>query len=300
MAAELAGEQHLVVACGRYEGIDQRVVEDAGRRMRVLEVSVGDYVLNGGEAAALVVLEAVVRLLPGFMGNAESLAEESHGASGLLEYPVYTKPATWRGLPVPEELLSGDHAKVAAWRRQQALRRTVERRPDLAHPSGAVGGADLVARAATGSSDAELRPVVRADLGEVMTLQWACFDPPLREPLDVLTEDVLAATTLVLRVGGRLVGTVSGRLQDEGSVWQLSLLMVAPDLRGRGIGRFLLREGEALAPDGVADFRLFTDAAKRENLRFYRRAGYAVRGERPASGDGPQVSVLTKRRRLAG
>src|SRR3954465_458830 len=123
VAAELASERHLVVACGRYEGIDQRVVDHAATRMRVLEVSVGDYVLNGGEAAALVVLEAVVRLLPGFVGNADSLTEESH-AGGLLEYPLFTKPPSWRGHDVPEVLLSGDHARVAAWRHEQALRRT--------------------------------------------------------------------------------------------------------------------------------------------------------------------------------
>jgi tRNA (guanine37-N1)-methyltransferase len=99
--------------------------------MRVREISIGDYVLNGGEVAALVVVEAVVRLLPGFMGNPESLAEESHGGDGLLEYPVYTKPASWRGLDVPEVLLSGHHGQVARWRRDQALRRTAERRPDL-------------------------------------------------------------------------------------------------------------------------------------------------------------------------
>jgi tRNA (guanine37-N1)-methyltransferase len=131
LAAELAGSARLLFACGRYEGIDQRVVEHARRRWEVREVSIGDYVLNGGEAAALVVIEAVVRLLPGFMGNPASLAEESHGAAGLLEYPVYTKPPTWRGLDVPDVLLSGHHAQIARWRRDQALRRTAERRPDL-------------------------------------------------------------------------------------------------------------------------------------------------------------------------
>ena len=131
MAEELSREDWLVFACGRYEGIDQRVMDHAGTRMRVREVSIGDYVLNGGEVATLVVLEAVVRLLPGFMGNPESLAEESHGGDGLLEYPVYTKPPSWRGLDVPEVLFSGHHAQIARWRRDQALRRTAERRPDL-------------------------------------------------------------------------------------------------------------------------------------------------------------------------
>ena len=125
-----AKEAWLAFACGRYEGIDHRVVDDAGRRMRVEELSIGDYVLGGGEAAALVVLEAVVRLLPGVVGNAESLVEESH-AAGLLEGPAYTKPPTWRGLDVPAVLTSGNHAAIARWRREQGLQRTAERRPEL-------------------------------------------------------------------------------------------------------------------------------------------------------------------------
>ena len=133
LAHELAKEQHLIFACGRYEGIDARVVEDAARRMRVDELSIGDYVLSGGEVAAMVVIEAVVRLLPGVIGNPESLIEESYGTDneGLLEGPVYTKPASWRGLDVPEVLLSGHHEKIAAWRREQAVKRTQARRPDL-------------------------------------------------------------------------------------------------------------------------------------------------------------------------
>jgi tRNA (guanine37-N1)-methyltransferase len=123
-------EKHVVFACGRYEGIDQRVMEDAARRMRVEEVSIGDYVLPGGESAALVMIEAVVRLLPDVLGNPASHQDDSHSA-GLLEGPSYTRPPSWRGLDVPEVLLSGDHAKVAAWRREQALQRTRERRPDL-------------------------------------------------------------------------------------------------------------------------------------------------------------------------
>jgi tRNA (guanine37-N1)-methyltransferase len=130
MAAELARDSWLLFACGRYEGIDQRVLDEAAGRMPVTEVSIGDYVLNGGEAAVLVIVEAVARLLPGFMGNAASLLEESH-AGGLLEYPLYTKPAVWRGHPVPEVLLSGHHAAIARWRRDESLRRTASRRPDL-------------------------------------------------------------------------------------------------------------------------------------------------------------------------
>ena len=133
LAYELAEERHLIFACGRYEGIDARVVEDAARRLRVDELSIGDYVLSGGEVAAMVVIEAVGRLLPGVIGNPESLIEESYGADneGLLEGPVYTKPSSWRGLDVPEVLLSGHHEKIAAWRREQAVERTQARRPDL-------------------------------------------------------------------------------------------------------------------------------------------------------------------------
>jgi tRNA (guanine37-N1)-methyltransferase len=129
-AQSWCGEGHLVFVCGRYEGIDQRVMDDAARRMRVQEVSIGDYVLPGGESAALVMIEAVVRLLPDVLGNPASHQQDSH-SDGLLEGPSYTRPPSWRGLDVPDVLLSGDHAKVAEWRREQALQRTRERRPDL-------------------------------------------------------------------------------------------------------------------------------------------------------------------------
>jgi tRNA (guanine37-N1)-methyltransferase len=133
LAHELSAERHLIFACGRYEGIDARVVDDAARRMRVDELSIGDYVLSGGEAAALVVIEAVVRLLPGVIGNPESLTEESYATdlAGLLEGPSYTKPPSWRGLDVPEVLLSGHHERIAAWRREQAIAKTRLRRPEL-------------------------------------------------------------------------------------------------------------------------------------------------------------------------
>jgi tRNA (guanine37-N1)-methyltransferase len=130
LAHELAAEEHLVFACGRYEGIDQRVLDEAATRMPVTEVSLGDYVLFGGEVAVLVILEAVLRLVPGVLGNADSLVEESH-AGGLLETPVYTKPRTWRGHEVPDVLVSGDHGRIERWRREQGLLRTAQRRPDL-------------------------------------------------------------------------------------------------------------------------------------------------------------------------
>jgi tRNA (guanine37-N1)-methyltransferase len=129
-AQELSSAEHIVFACGRYEGIDQRVVEYAKTKANVRMVSLGDYVLNGGEVAAIAMIEAIARLIPGVIGNAESLVEESH-SDGLLEYPSYTKPANWRGLDVPEVLLSGNHAAIAKWRKDQQLERTKEVRPDL-------------------------------------------------------------------------------------------------------------------------------------------------------------------------
>ena len=129
-AKELSEARHLVFACGRYEGIDQRVVEYAASKASVRLISLGDYVLNGGEVAAVAMIEAIARLIPGVIGNAESLAEESH-SDGLLEYPSYTKPANWRGLEVPEVLLSGNHAEIAKWRKAKALERTEQARPEL-------------------------------------------------------------------------------------------------------------------------------------------------------------------------
>jgi len=133
VAHELAAEAHLILGCGRYEGIDGRVADHAATRLPVDELSICDYVLNGGEAAALVIIEAVVRLLPGVLGNPESLTAESHAVAhqGLLEGPVYTKPPSWRGLDVPEILFSGHHARIEQWRREQAMARTQARRPDL-------------------------------------------------------------------------------------------------------------------------------------------------------------------------
>jgi tRNA (guanine37-N1)-methyltransferase len=148
MALAYAGERHLVFACGRYEGIDARVVEDArARGMAVDEVSIGDYVLAGGEAAVVVIVEAVCRLLPGVLGNERSVSDDSFGGGGgsmhgLLEGPVYTRPRAWRGNEVPAVLLSGDHAAIARWQRDEALRRTAERRPDLIRRLAAGDGLD--------------------------------------------------------------------------------------------------------------------------------------------------------------
>jgi len=267
LARDLAGRERLLFACGRYEGIDQRVLDHAAERTEVVEVSLGDYVLNGGEVAALAVTEAVVRLLPGFMGNAESLVEESH-EDGLLEYPVYTRPASWRDLEVPEVLLSGDHAAIARWRADQARRRTAQRRPDLLHPSVVVGGEWAIV------------PATRGDVGELFTLQRACWVqealandsiaiPALHESLGDVLAWLQTWSTWVVRSEGRLVGAVRGRL--EGQVWDIGRIMVAPDLQGRG-------------------------ARSVDNLRMYRKAGFRVRTDL----DAPQLAVvLTKVRRIS-
>jgi tRNA (guanine37-N1)-methyltransferase len=146
IAHELAEEDQLVFACGRYEGIDERVLEWAADHFTVRPMSLGDYVLNGGEVAVLAMVEAVGRLLPGVVGNPESLVEESH-SDGLLEYPVYTKPSSWRERDVPAVLLSGNHGKIAQWRRHEQYRRTAERRPDLleAFDAGKLPRADRTA-----------------------------------------------------------------------------------------------------------------------------------------------------------
>jgi tRNA (guanine37-N1)-methyltransferase len=129
MAAEFATKSHLIFACGRYEGIDDRVrqhyssPEYLSKNIRVHEVSIGDYVLGGGEVASLVMIEAITRLIPGVLGNPDSLTEESHNLDGYLEYPNFSKPQEWRGIPVPEILLSGNHAEIAKWRALQAIER---------------------------------------------------------------------------------------------------------------------------------------------------------------------------------
>ncbi len=143
LAAELATQPRLVFACGRYEGIDQRVLDDAAERVALDEISIGDYVLVGGEAAVLVMIEAIARLLPGVLGNPASARQDSF-SDGLLEGPCYTRPECWRGREVPAVLRSGNHAAIARWRRDRAVERTATRRPDLlaALPSDALDSAD--------------------------------------------------------------------------------------------------------------------------------------------------------------
>ncbi len=297
VARELSEHQHLVFACGRYEGIDQRVIDHAATIGSVREISLGDYVVNGGEVAALAITEAVVRLLPGFMGNAESLVEESH-EDGLLEYPVYTKPASWRGHDVPAVLLSGDHGRIAAWRREQQVARTAERRPDLVAPGATTGSL----------ADLDVRPAVPADAGELYTLQRACWlqeleanpgvdIPALNESLDDVRRGLGEWTVFVARdpASGRLVGAVRGRVDRRGE-WDIGRVMVAPDLQGRGLGRALLELIEEAAPADVRSYVLFTGAGSTSNLRMYKKAGFRLRPDRKAPAG---AVVLTKPRAIS-
>lgn len=290
LAEDLATRDRLLFACGRYEGIDQRVIDHAGTVAEVREISLGDYVLNGGEVAALAITEAVVRLLPGFMGNAASLVEESHAEGGMLEYPVYTKPQEWRGHEVPAVLRSGDHGKVAQWRHDQARRRTAERRPDLLAPSLLDDGTPIV-RASPG------------DAGELLTLQRACWVqealandllaiPALHETYDDVRSGLDEWDTWIVRRAGRLVASVRGRLVGE--AWDIGRVMVAPDLQSSGLGRTLLDHIQQAAPVAATSYVLFTGASSDRNLRIYKKAGFRLRPELPAP---PGAVVLTKARR---
>ncbi|MBK7721584.1 MAG: tRNA (guanosine(37)-N1)-methyltransferase TrmD [Austwickia sp.] len=314
VAAELSGSGWLVFACGRYEGIDERVWEYAHARHpgRVRTLSLGDYVLNGGEVAALAMIEAIARLVPEVIGNAGSLAEESH-ADGLLEYPVYTRPPSWRGYDVPAVLRSGDHAAGARWRREQQRQRTRARRPDLLAPS-ALADHHAPARGGPAQLPAELpagltvRAATPADAPELLVVQRGCWleegrinntwdIPPLTEDLAQLRAGLADWTWWLVHDQGRLVGGV--RARSRGLTWHIGRLMVTPDLRGRGLGRWLLAFAEEQADAQVSQFALMTGAASSRNLRLYRKAGYRPVPEQPE----PGVVVLAKPRRgtpLAG
>ncbi len=306
LARSLADEPWLAFACGRYEGLDERVYEHAADRMPVTVVSLGDYVLNGGEVAVLAMVEAVGRLLPGVVGNAESLVEESH-EDGLLEYPVYTRPASWddagTARDVPAVLLSGDHGAIAAWRHAQRLERTAARRPDLLPASATAGAlADLDVRVATPADAAELLVLQRACwVREGLAAQGRWVVPPLAEELADVVAGLGEWTTYAVRVRsadgapGRLVGSARGRVRPvDATFWEVGRLMVAPDLQGRGLGRELLSLAESLAPSGVTGFWLTTGVLEEGNQRFYKRAGYRLVPGEPTY---PGAVDLTKRRR---
>lgn len=301
IARDLATREHLVFACGRYEGIDERVCLQAAESFDVRVLSLGDYVLNGGEVASLAMIEAIARLVPGVIGNAQSLVEESH-EDGLLEYPVYTKPEHWQGLSVPEVLLSGDHGRIADWRHEQRLQRTARRRPDL-----------LPRVAAATPEQLRIAVATPADVGELLTTTHACWlgegiinqtlrIPAQHETVESLTASLREWTTYVARsddgqgTNGRLVGSVRGMLRDGPggpmSDWHIGRLMVAPDLHGRGFGRHLLDLIQQVAPEGATSYSLITGAASERNQRMYRKAGFRI----VTRDDPPGTVVLAKRR----
>jgi tRNA (guanine37-N1)-methyltransferase len=225
------------------------------------------------------------------MSDQESAYGDSFWDRGLSA-PSYTRPPEYRGFRVPDVLLSGDHGRIAAWRHDQSVRRTTQRRPDLLHPSAAL-------------DDLEVRDAVPGDAGELFTLQRACWvqeqqdNPAL--PIAALTETfadlqrwLATDTVLVVRASGRLVGAVRARLHPgpDGDTWDIGRLMVAPDLQGRGLGRALLERIEARAPESAVVLELFTGSGSLRNQKMYKKAGYRLRGEVE-----PGTVALTKRRR---
>ena len=261
LARELAAEPWLAFACGRYEGIDERVYEFAREDLGVdvSVVSLGDYVLNGGEVAVLAIVEAVARLVPGVIGNAESLVEESH-EDGLLEYPIYTKPREWRGRSVPEVLLSGNHAAIAQWRHEQRLARTAARRPDLLHPSS-VG------------QDVDVATAVSGDLPELLTVLHAAGRGPT---LESLRAELDTGTTWLARRGGRLLGAV--RVEADGETLHVTAPALVPDLAGDELARHLLDVAAQSAVSGIRQLVLDDPRPTDVRTRTYRRAGYRPTG----------------------
>ena len=321
MAADLAAAGHLIIACGRYEGIDQRVADHYRERgLEVLEYSIGDYVLNGGEAAALVLVEAVTRLLDGFMGNPESIVEESH-SDGLLEYPAYTKPRTWRELEVPAVLLGGDHAAIARWRRDRALERTAKRRPDM------VGGLALdaldfadrttLARAGVlltdeGPHHLEIRPARADEAGIIAELAARTFPdacPPglPAEAIEAFIADELSEEAFaehlanpedrillafvdgraggysLVRTGGDAIGADMLRPgKIEAGDAYLSKCYADTPWRGTGLAGALLESAveDAAGHSRAARIVLGTNSVNTRAQRFYRKHGFVKKGRR--------------------
>ncbi len=295
MAAELARKPRLAFACGRYEGIDERVIDEARIRMPVSVISLGDYVLNGGEVAALAMIEAIARLIPGVIGNAASLDEESH-TGGLLEYPIYTKPREWRGHEVPSVLLSGDHGAIESWRLGQRYERTEASRPDLLETGGDSGTSPSTQNPRFVAATAD-------DAGEIWTMARACWIteardhnsfniPALTENLTDVQEWLTQWRAWVVRSRGRLIGSVRARRTEK--LWDIGRLMVAPDMQGRGLGKALLAYAEQQAPDDIVGFSMFTGGHSVANLRMYQRAGYETRGRSTYAGI-PTVELYKSR-----
>jgi tRNA (guanine37-N1)-methyltransferase len=279
MARRLAEEPWLAFACGRYEGIDERVYEHAREDLglEVSVVSLGDYVLNGGEVAVLAMVEAIARLVPGVIGNAESLVEESH-EDGLLEYPIYTKPRVWNGRAVPDVLLSGNHAAIAAWRHEQRLARTAARRPDLLHASHGTTEVDL-ALATPGDLPELLTLTLAAAADEVLATGRPDVPVPGRT-LDELRTLLAGSRVWLARKGGRVVGAV--RCAEPVDELRVTDLVVAPDLVDGELEGRLLQVAEGTAAGGIRHVRLVVGAGRTHVIKVARKAGYRIAPGEPA------------------
>lgn len=323
MVAQLAArDDAMVIACGRYEGIDRRVMDHYRARegVEVVEYSLGDYVLNGGEVAALALIEAVGRLGAGVVGNPQSLVEESHGSAGLLEYPVYTRPASWRGLDVPDVLVRGDHAKVERWRRDWALALTAKRRPDLlAGVLPSCDRADLEALARAGYLVDEgsvrqlsIREASPEEAPAVSELAGALFPDACPAGLgadhiarfidtelsaQAFSEAIDTGIVCHAAIDGELIGyaymvappapyvgeTLSLGGAQATTVAYLSKLYVQGRWRGAGVAAALLEAVIVLACErwsGLTHVLLGTNAGNARALRFYRRHGFRKVGRR--------------------
>lgn len=308
LAAQISGGGQLVIACGRYEGIDSRVSQYYGQRARVREISIGDYVLNGGESAAMVMIEAIGRLVPGVVGNPDSLVEESHSGDGLLEYPVFTAPADWRGLQIPPVLRSGDHAKIAHWRKTQALRRTAYVRPDL------MLGRDVTVRRGKAGDAQRLHEIATE------TFPLACPpDFPRELALEFVEENLSEAQfkawakdrstiLLVAEIEGIAVGYAVVMLryvapelpeQRKATTAHLSKMYVLPEHHGSGASKALM--DKAIADCVKAGMEEIWLGVNQENTRaqaFYRRHQWEVAATRSFWVGGQEHQDFVMRRTL--
>lgn len=339
---DLAHADQIIIACGRYEGIDYRVVEEysAQETVEVLEYSIGDYVLNGGEVAALALIEAVARLREGFMSNPLSLSEESF-SDHLLEYPAYTRPANWRGHEVPKELLGGNHALISQWRRRQSLRRTANRRPDLVkqlpvHELSVQDREDLVrlgwVNVTKQWKPIQIRPAQIADLEPLLALVQRTFPHACPTYLDAetvanhiekhLDRDTIAdwltcpdKQVLVAQVGADLVGYTMVENYPAGDYpadvpahylqpapTYLSKCYVDADYRGTGTAGALLETTVAKASSRSESQQIVlgTNRTNERAIKFYRRHGFKRRGRRIFLVDGVRNEDVVLIRPLPG
>lgn len=289
LVRELAREPRLILVCGRYEGIDDRFVEHRVDR----EVSVGDYILTGGELPAMVLIDAVARHIPGALGDEASPEDESF-ADGLLEHPQYTRPAEYEGWPAPAALLSGDHAAIERWKREQRLLRTARRRPDLLPPIGE--------RLSVKAGGARIRTYIHPDDYDAVAALWRAAGPAIQLRRSDEEAEVARKLTrdpdlfLVAASGKRLVGTVIGGWDGRrGYVYQLA---VAPSHRGRGLGAALMAELDArFALKGCPRMNLFVADEDPSAIAFCEHLGWQ---RLPATGMAKDVPQTVSVRRSPG